>query len=222
MSVGQVRTAPWGISYQVPCSAWASFFQFLLDNGSVDLNCAAAITAGGQSSRFGSDKALAGWQGKPLLEHVAAGLSFGWPRLLIASPGRYVLPGWQPCPDTRPGEGPLAGLEAALRQVPPGWVAFAGVDNPCLTADYWQALTRVVGPGLCVQAVDPQRGPQPLGALYHTDLLPRITTLLDGGERRLRLAAPPEQVVTVAGLSPHFFQNVNRPADLAGLGGKEG
>ena len=183
-------------------------------------SCTAAITAGGQSSRFGSDKALARWQERTLLEHAAAGLAGCGRRLLIAPPGKYTLPGWENWPDTRPGAGPLAGLEAALTHAAPGWVAFTGVDNPALTADYWAALLAARRPdALSVQALHPQRGPQPLGALYHTDLLPQVTALLGAGERRLRRAAPAERTVIVPGLSPAFFQNVNRPADLAELGG---
>lgn len=181
----------------------------------------AAITAGGASSRFGSDKALALWQGRPLLDQVAAGLAACERRLLIAPPGKYALPSWETWPDARPGEGPLAGLEMALTHAAPGWVAFTGVDNPALTPDYWLTLLAACRPGMSsVQALHPERGPQPLGALYHTALLPRVTGLLAAGERRLRLTAPAEQTVLVTGLGAHFFQNVNRPADLAGLSGR--
>lgn len=183
---------------------------------------AAAITAGGQSRRFGEDKALALWRSQTLLEHAARGLSDAEPRFLIAPIGRYALPGWALLADRRPGEGPLAGLETALTHAPAGWVAFAGVDNPALTPAYWRALAGSVTPtARSVQALAPGGGAQPLGALYHTALLARVTALLDAGERRLRLAAPPEAegTVLVQGLDAGYFQNVNRPADLAALGG---
>lgn len=186
---------------------------------------AAAITAGGQSRRFGQDKALALWRGQTLLAHVAAGLAGAHPRLLIAPPGKYALPGWETLGDLRPGEGPLAGLETALTHAPAGWVALAGVDHPALTPAYWHALAQALTPGaLSVQAVAPDGSAQPLGALYHTALLPRVTALLDAGERRLHLAAPPGMpgTVLVRGLSAGYFQNVNRPADLAALGRQEG
>ena len=131
---------------------------------------AAAITAGGQSRRFGQDKALYAVQGVPLLNRVAASLEAFAPRLLIAPEGRYTLEGWTNHADLRPGEGPLAGLETALsvlaahtletqatkphtmntqaladqtaaRPFPaPRWLAFAAVDLPNLTARYWQLL----------------------------------------------------------------------------------
>lgn len=183
----------------------------------------AVITAGGQSSRFGSDKARAVWRGRPLLWHVAASFPAVQARLLLGPPGRYPLTDWdlghwEQTPDLRPGLGPLAGLETALTLAPAGWVAFAGVDNPCLTPGYWEKLLAARRPGvLSVQARHPERGPQPLGALYHTDLLPHVRALLDHGERRLRLAALPERTVLLPDLPPAFFRNVNQPADLAEL-----
>lgn len=186
-----------------------------------------ALVAGGRSSRFGRDKALACLGGRTLLERAAASLEGCGLRLLVAPPGRYALSGWEAVPDTRPGEGPLAGLEAALAAVTArrgaGWVALCGVDQPALTPAYWAALWEAGHvPGvragvLAVQARDPQGRAQPLAALYHTALLPGVTALLDAGERRLRLAAPPEATVTVAGLPRQLFANVNRPEDLLAL-----
>ena len=178
-----------------------------------------AVTAGGRSSRFGSDKALAPLEGRTLLERACASLQACPTRLLIAQPGRYVLPAhlghWATHPDRRPGEGPLAGLESALTHAPPGWVAFTGVDLPWLTPDYWHALSAAVTPGrLSVQATDGQGRPQPLGALYHTDLLPHVSALLDSGERRLRRAAPPEHTALVGGFTARTFLNVNTPEGL--------
>lgn len=177
----------------------------------------AAITAGGRSSRFGSDKARARLGSRTLLEHVAASLQACPQRLLIAPPGKYDLPGWATYPDTRPGEGPLAGLEAALTHAPRGWVAFAGVDMPNLTPAYWDRLAAEHAPdALAVLALGPGNRPQPLAALYHTSLLERVSALLDAGERRLRLAAPEGRTVHVPGLPLRFFRNVNTPGDLFG------
>ncbi|MFD1731491.1 molybdenum cofactor guanylyltransferase [Deinococcus malanensis] len=156
--------------------------------------------------------------GSPLLQHVAASLEPCPQRLLVAPPGRYTLDGWAPVADTRPGEGPLAGLEAALRAAPDGWVAFTGVDLPGLTRAYWTTLAQARLPGaLSVQALDATGRPQPLGALYHTSLLPRVRALLDSGERRLRLAAPEDATVMVAGVDPAALRNVNTPTDLDAL-----
>ncbi|MCP2015474.1 molybdopterin-guanine dinucleotide biosynthesis protein A [Deinococcus sp. HSC-46F16] len=189
------------------------------------LDLVGALTAGGRSSRFGTDKALARLEGRTLLEHVAASLE-GCPlRLLVAPPERYALPGWLPVPDTRPGEGPLGALEAALlaaeRHAGPGWVAFAGVDLPRLTPAYWALMAGARTPGArSILTLDPAGRAQPLGALYHTELRPQVSVLLDAGERRLRLAAQDAVTVpyeAVARVSPQALHNVNTPTDLAAL-----
>jgi molybdopterin-guanine dinucleotide biosynthesis protein A len=184
-----------------------------------DWDFTAVITAGGQSSRFGSDKALALLDGKPLLRHVADSLQACPTRLLVAPAGKYVLSGWEVIPDTRPGEGPLAGLEAALFHAPTRWLAFTGVDLPGLTPGFWRALAQArTLDTLAVLPLDGAGRPQPLAGLYRRDLLGHVTGLLDRGERRLRLAVPPEHGVFLAGLSS-ALPNVNSPGDLAALAG---
>lgn len=71
-----------------------------------------AIIAGGQSRRFGSDKALAEIAGKPLLQRVADALGSQTDALIVC--GRE-WPGLVSVPD-RPGpdQGPLGGICAAL------------------------------------------------------------------------------------------------------------
>ncbi|MFC4256891.1 molybdenum cofactor guanylyltransferase [Croceibacterium xixiisoli] len=70
------------------------------------------VLAGGQSSRFGSDKALAELHGRTLIARAVDNLS-GWCDHVVIV-GRATGPA--PClPDwPRPGMGPLAGLAAAL------------------------------------------------------------------------------------------------------------
>lgn len=182
-------------------------------------NLAAAITAGGRSSRFGRDKALFVWQGRTLLEHVAASLQDASPQLLIAPAGKYALPGWRVVPDRRPGEGPLAGLESALGEVD-GWLAFAAVDLPHLSAQYWALLAGQRAPGVqAVCALDEAGRAQPLAALYHASLRPEVGALLRAGERRVgRLLEGAETRfvpwATFAHLGRDLFRNFNRPEDL--------
>lgn len=71
-----------------------------------------AIIAGGKATRFGSDKAAAMLDGRPLIEHVADGLRGHVDRLILC--GRQ-WPGFD-CLEDRPAAdmGPLGGLNAAL------------------------------------------------------------------------------------------------------------
>ncbi|WP_310583084.1 molybdenum cofactor guanylyltransferase [Deinococcus sp.] len=181
---------------------------------------AAAITAGGQSRRFGQDKALYRVGDAALLYRVAASLDAFAPRILIAPAGKYLLPGWQTVPDLRPGEGPLAGLETALdaldRTDPAGrWLAFAAVDLPHLTPGFWTMLTRRAGAGMqAVAGLDATGRTQPLAALYHSSVLAQVSSLLDGGERRM--AALLERLVVaqvpwqqIASSHPEVYLNLH-------------
>ena len=71
-----------------------------------------AILAGGQSRRFGSDKAEAVFEGKKLLDHVAEALRPQCAELVIAGRQWPGLTSVADIPDA--GLGPLAGLAGAL------------------------------------------------------------------------------------------------------------
>ncbi|GGQ98644.1 putative molybdenum cofactor guanylyltransferase [Deinococcus ruber] len=160
--------------------------------------------------------------GQTLLERVAGSLEHFEPRLLVAPAGKYVQDGWQQLSDTRPGEGPLAGLETALRAAPPGWLAFSAVDLPFLTRAYWARLADAVQPDVqAVYGLDVRGRRQPLAALYHTSALPAVTALLDAGERRMLtlLDTLPGVALDWAQLQAfgeRLYQNFNTP-DSAGV-----
>lgn len=72
-----------------------------------------AIIAGGKATRFGSDKAAANLNGRPLIEHVMEGLRKQVDRLIVV--GRD-WPGLESVSDLpSAGLGPLGGLNAALQ-----------------------------------------------------------------------------------------------------------
>ena len=94
-----------------------------------------AILAGGQASRFGSNKALALYRGRPLIAHVAQALGGQVDTVAICG-GEPVLPGACHLTD-RPlaGLGPLGGLAAALFYASNNGfdsVASVGCDTPLL------------------------------------------------------------------------------------------
>ena len=71
-----------------------------------------AVLAGGRSSRFGSDKALAIWRGRPLIEHAWAALAPVASDRVICGRAYGDLPWIEDRPTA--GLGPLGGLCAAL------------------------------------------------------------------------------------------------------------
>ena len=185
-------------------------------------DCSGVVLAGGASSRFGQDKALYRWQGRPLVHWVMqplgeAGIAPCW---LVANRDYPQLP-WPVIPDVWPGGDSLSGIHAALRHARTDWVAVAACDLPRLNAAYWRLLLEARRPGL--QAVV-ARGPggflEPLAALYHCSALPAVEERLQRGEYRLQSllanleTAVMDWTVLEAQFGPQLFLNANRLADL--------
>jgi molybdopterin-guanine dinucleotide biosynthesis protein A len=106
-----------------------------------------AILAGGQSSRFGSDKAMAVLEGRALIDHVALAISREVDGVIVC--GR-LHPGFIGVPDRpRPSLGPLGGINAALRYAADN--GFATVltvpcDTPRIGHDLLAALLAAPAP----------------------------------------------------------------------------
>lgn len=162
-----------------------------------------AVLAGGQSRRFGSDKALALLGGKPLIEHVLAALAPQVDALIIC--GR-VHPGVRSVPDLpAPGLGPLGGLNAALAlAAAEGFAAVlsVGCDLPDLPPDL---ATRLAGPGVTYVESCPIVGwwPATLAPLLATHLAVTVDRSLRAWIRAQN--ANPQSVP---------LANLNTPADL--------
>lgn len=175
------------------------------------------VLAGGRSSRFGTDKALALLDGRTLLDHAVARLSPWCGQVVIA--GRKTGPA--PClPDwPRPDLGPLGGLAAALKHAGQAgfeYVLSCGVDSPGLPDD----LPALLMPGpSCVAE-------QPVIGLWPASTLPVIEAILTGdGSHAVRHFAAEIKARPVELATP--LANINRPQDLArlhhaGLGAQNG
>ncbi len=165
------------------------------------------VLAGGQSTRFGSDKALAEFDGHTLIARAVDALS-GWCEHVVVV-GRETAPA-PTLPDwPRPHMGPLAGIAAALHLArDEGYAAVltCGVDSALLPED----LPELLAPAPAYLADQPVIGLWPAGAAK------AIEAILTGegrhsmrqfaeaiGARAVKIAAGPA--------------NINTPADLAGL-----
>ena len=163
------------------------------------------VLAGGQSSRFGSDKALAELAGHTLLAR-AVDLLAGWCEQVVVA-GRETAPA-PTLPDwPQAGMGPLGGIAAALHLAADqgyGAVLSIGVDAPDLPDD----LSALLAPAPAYLAAQPVIGLWPVSAVA------AIEAILEGtgkhsmrafaeaiGARAVRLATDPA--------------NINTPADLA-------
>ncbi|WP_095012099.1 molybdenum cofactor guanylyltransferase [Tsuneonella mangrovi] len=163
------------------------------------------VLAGGQSTRFGSDKALAEIDGRTLLDLAVERLSRWCDRVVVA--GREDAPA-PTVPDwPRTGMGPLGGLAAALHlAASEGYetVLSVGVDSLDLPDD----LPRLLSPAPAVLSA------QPVVGLWPANAAPTLDTILTGsGSHAMRALADAlgARAIELVGEPA----NINTPADLA-------
>ncbi|CAN5850825.1 molybdenum cofactor guanylyltransferase [soil metagenome] len=171
-----------------------------------------AVLAGGQSRRFGSDKAVAELRGRSLIAHVLSALAPQVDGLVIV--GRPGTEGGVPAIPDRPAPdlGPLGGLNAALhhgRAHGFAAVATVGCDMPVLPGDL-VAMLRATGDIAMLGTV-------PIVGLWPTSLAdPLDAYLATATDRSMRRWAATAGATIVA--APEL-PNINTPEDLAVLAG---
>ncbi|MCS7069449.1 MAG: molybdenum cofactor guanylyltransferase [Meiothermus sp.] len=177
-----------------------------------------AVLAGGWSRRFGQDKALYLYRGKPLMAWVLDSLAEASERFVVSNHPYQGL-GLR-YHDLKPGGDTLSGLHSALAHARQDWVAVAACDQPFLSREYWGYLLGLVRPDVQAVVAVSQDFFEPLGALYHRSLEPEVLQRLEAGELRMQalLRSIPHVALDRAELEarfgPHLFVNANRPEDL--------
>lgn len=163
-----------------------------------------AVLAGGRSSRFGSDKALAMLAGQTLLDHAVAALRPHCDAVIVA--GRDEIADWP-----RPDMGPLGGIAGALIQA---------ADN-----GFDQLLTAPVD---CVRLPDDLRAllepapafleTQPVIGLWPVASINDLRAILEDGHD-LAVRAYARRIGARAVSSDFVPPNINSTADLERLTG---
>jgi molybdenum cofactor guanylyltransferase len=160
------------------------------------------VLAGGASTRFGSDKAAALYEGKALIEHAAEQLRPHVSTLLVAGRSWSGLVSVADCPE--PGLGPLGGLCGAL-----DYAARQGEDAVlsigCDTLGLTEAVVVALNPGPAILSSSPVIG------LWPTALFPILHAWLeDSANRSVYRFADHVAARRVEG----NVRNINRPEDL--------
>jgi molybdenum cofactor guanylyltransferase len=167
------------------------------------------LLVGGASSRFGSPKALALYEGETLAARAWRLLGDACDERLAVGKGELELP-FGVLDDGTDVRAPIAGVVAGLRAARYDVVVVVPVDTPLLTAALLHELA-----ARCPDVAHPQSGPLP-GA-YRRSVLPHLEEALARGELSLRSAISGLDVAVVA-VDEQVLLNVNEPRDLDRLG----
>lgn len=151
---------------------------------------AVAVLAGGQARRMGGVlKPALDVGGRSVIDRLRQEVGpLAAALFLVGDPVALAPLGLEVVPDRRPGEGPLAGLEAALAhaaRLPGEAMLLLGGDMPFLQRALLERLL-AADPAADVACFESARGPEPLCARYHLRLLPTVSALLDQGRRAMQ------------------------------------
>jgi molybdopterin-guanine dinucleotide biosynthesis protein A len=191
--------------------------------------CLGVVSAGGQSSRFGSPKALAVVGGRRVADRAADALAEVTGREQVVAiandPAIGEALGLPFRPDVLQGAGALAGVHSALlwaQELGMAGALVAGCDMPFLSSALLaELLSASPGADAVLPCSDGPRGVEPLCAWYGTSCIPAIEAAVRSGDGRMvgfhetvRVQRMPLEQVRRHGDPSRLFMNINRPADL--------
>lgn len=178
------------------------------------------ILAGGKATRMGGeDKGLINLNGQPLIEIICGKLKPQVSALMINANRnleRYAKYAPTLSDHITGFVGPLAGVHSALKQSDAyDWVGVVPCDSPNIPSDY---VTRFIQQGSddaeILVAYDGEHV-QPVFALYHCSILPKLEAFLENGDRKIKLLLSQCKTQTIDfSHYPEMFINLNTPADL--------
>jgi molybdopterin-guanine dinucleotide biosynthesis protein A len=185
----------------------------------------AIILAGGKSSRMGSNKALLDFGGRPLISILADRIRPITNQILISSndPTCYEFLNLPVIPDHYRGQGPLAGLHAAMLWHDCLLYMVLACDLPNLRASLLRKLASFAE-GYDVAIPRTRDGiAHPLCAVYRRTCLPAVENSLVRGDNKM-IEILQESSLSIRWVGPEEGQfkdadlaNINTPEDLQRL-----
>jgi molybdopterin-guanine dinucleotide biosynthesis protein A len=175
------------------------------------------LLAGGNSRRFGENKALFMIEGKTLIERVIAAIPPAHEIFLVTnSQVAYAHLHLPALPDHYPGCGPLAGIHAGLAHSPHEWNFFLACDFPSLQTS---VIEEILAAPREAQVILPQtaHGLQPLCALWSKKTTPLIESALQTNERHVRSVLSKLSIHPIVPQAPEALFNLNTKDDLQRL-----
>ena len=182
---------------------------------------AAFVLAGGRSSRMGRDKAFLELQGRTLLERALAIARTISDDVSIVGQGEKFAAYAPVIEDVYPGQGPLAGIHAALTASRSELNFILALDTPFLDPKFARYLVQQAkqsGATVTVPQVAGQA--QPLSAVYRREFAAVAENALRQGKNSIvpLFASVPTRQIGDAELrnlayDPRMFDNLNTPEE---------
>ncbi len=191
------------------------------ETGHID-GVSAFIIAGGGSRRFGGDKLLHEFRGKPLIQHSADILKSLFSEVaIIADNGErfgFLNIPWYP--DLVKGIGPLAGILTALVKSSHERIFVVGGDMPSISESFVRYLAEVSGGfDVTVPIIDGYY--EALYAVYSVNCLDAVRAAVNAGKRQIISFFGDVTVREVSGeeitrFAPpgEMFRNINFKSDI--------
>lgn len=186
------------------------------------MKTAGILLAGGQSRRFGSDKAFALHGGKPFYEYSYEALQPFCDEIIVAARAEFAArfpAGYFVIEDNEmyAGQGPLAGILSAMEALEADRYIVLPCDMPFIRPDMIGSLLARHTGGVAAVEFDGAR--HPLISVWHADVKPAIRQALDSGSRRVMSVAYGAEFYWIDGRmlaedAELQLKNVNTPYEL--------
>lgn len=180
------------------------------------LPLAAAILAGGASTRMGQPKeGVVLPDGRPMADHVHDVVAtLGVPIAVLGNPKAWnPPPGTTVLPDRHPGQGPLAGIDALLQWNRAHVYIVVCCDQPLLTPAMMSLLKAHAGSSIdhpIFLRTHSGRDLDPFPGVYPTTLAPHVANALANERRGMRrLFAPMAKWLVVPDEWEHHATSIN-------------
>ncbi len=186
------------------------------------MEAAAIILAGGKSSRFEGNKALAEISSQRLIDRAVHKLRGSFPLLILVTntPEDYRGLDADIICDLIPGQGPLSGIHAGLIVSPYSLNYVIGCDMPFISGELGTYLIQRADQGDDALIPYVKGYAEPLSAVYRKTCIPYIENALLAGRPKVsalydqvRIKYIPEEEIIPFGGEECFF-NINTRDDL--------
>ena len=178
------------------------------------------VLAGGKSSRFGTDKSKALYQGVPFLERAVRLLQgLGLKPIVVGRPGMDTS--CTVLSDKFPDQGPLGGLYTAMTVFKKTAFLTVTCDMPLISTEVLSFLLEKHGPHHAATFFASENNIQPFPGVYEPSILSALQESLMSGFLSVRrfldqIPTPQKNPITWQG-NERLFSNVNTPSDFESL-----